>query len=1688
MPAENVILVGATAQLTASAKDASGSTLQRTFTWSSSSTSIATVSATGLVTGVTAGPVTITAASEGAKSDVPMSIRVPITPPPASATSPSIQTVLGGTVTLTIPPGAVPAAVPMLTAAPAAAAPASTELLPNSAIDFGPAGTQFAKPVTISLKYDNAAVAAEDRAGLAIYLANNGAWEEVPGSTVDQTKQLVSADVTHFSTYAILRRATPTSIAVQTGNGQSATAGTNVAVAPSVVVKDQRSAPIAKQLVTFTVSSGGGSVTAASAVTNALGIASPGGWVLGPNAGANTMTAAVASKPGITVVFTATGTVAPVPAIGLSSATASFTGVALGAAPSPAVIDVTNTAGSTLTGLATGTITYGAGATGWLAATLSTTTAPATLTLTPSLAGLGAGTYTATVPVTSGVASNSPQNVSVTLTVTAAPATQMGIASLPTNAKTGIPFSPQPVVEIRNAAGAKVTGSTAPVTVSLASGTGTLSGNTTVNAVAGVATFVDLMIVGTGNHALKFTSPNLPDVTSSAFMVLPAMAGQISATPGLVNFNAPRGSSPAGATVNITNSGTGPLGSIAFQTVYTVGTAGWLTATLDSATAPTAIRFAVSSNALPMGTYRAIVVLTSPQSNSPFSVSVVLTIDPLPPVSIGMVAQPPELAVSGVNFATAPSVELLDVAVGRATQTTNAVTVAIASGTGTLVGTTTVNAVAGLATFPNLKINGVGPHTLIFTASGLTSVTSNSITVTQTPAALAVQTQPAGAVSGIVMTTQPVVRVLDNGGLVVLGNTSNVTAAIASGNGTLTGTLTVAAVGGVATFTNLKIAGSGAQTLTFTSAGLTAATSGSVTVTQNAVAMSILTQPAGAVTNTAFSTQPVVQITDDAGLVVVGNTTAVTAAVVTGTGTLGGTVTVSAVNGVATFTNLKIIGLGAHTLSFAATGLPTQTSSSFNVVAAPPTQVVITTQPAGAVSGNDLTTQPVVELRDGTGTLVNVNNPVTVAIGTGSGTLVGTKTVNAVGGVATFTNLRINGSGAHTLVFTSTGLTSATSGSFTVTQVVTTMAFRTAVSTTATSGQVFATQPVVEIRDAAGLAVQGNTAAVTASIGSGTGALSGTVTVNAVNGVATFTNLKIAGAGAHTLSFAATGLAALPSASITVTQTVASLAITAQPGGGVSGTVWATQPVVEVRDLAGLAVAGNTSNVTAAIATGTGGTLATTITVAAVNGVATFTDLKITTATPGAFTLTFSATGATSATSSSIGITGAPATQLGITTQPLGAVSGVNFTTQPVVEVRDASNLKVLGATTAVTAAITSGTGTLSGTTTVSASNGTATFTNLKIAGVGAHTITFTATALTSAVANPVTVTQVVAALVITTQPSGAQTAVAFTTQPVVELRDNANLLVATATTAVTVTRASGTGTLSGTTTVSAVGGVATFTNLMITGGAGVSHTLAFAATGATGASSNAFTVVSGPTATSLRMVTQPAGATSNVFFTTQPAVEILDQNGTRLTTATNAVTVSVGSGSGALSGTVTVSAVAGVATFTDLAITGTGANTLAFAAAGLTGVNAASLTVTAPTGFRLLVGANPSQTVTNNVNVVIPLNLEVPTGSNLASITMTVTWDPNKFTYVENTAGTWSDGSPTVNATGAASGSIQVALMASMGTTTSVTLRNLTLKPVNATGSAITGAVTATVSVAGTELGDLITVTPRNLQAKINP
>ena len=92
------------------------------------------------------------------------------------------------------------------------------------------------------------------------------------------------------------------------------------------------------------------------------------------------------------------------------------------------------------------------------------------------------------------------------------------------------------------------------------------------------------------------------------------------------------------------------------------------------------------------------------------------------------------------------------------------------------------------------------------------------------------------------------------------------------------------------------------------------------------------------------------------------------------------------------------------------------------------------------------------------------------------------------------------------------------------------------------AGQPFATQPVVQIQNELGGIVASANTAVTLSLLEGSGELRGVVTLEAVNGVATFTGLNVDLVGADKRLFAeAVGLESDSTVTFTITPAAASL-------------------------------------------------------------------------------------------------------------------------------------------------------------------------------------------------------------------------------------------------------------------------------------------------------------------------------------------------------------------------------------------------------------------------------------------------------------------------------------------------------------------------------------------------------------------
>jgi hypothetical protein len=355
------------------------------------------------------------------------------------------------------------------------------------------------------------------------------------------------------------------------------------------------------------------------------------------------------SPRSITVTFTVSSS----PLIVLGSSTAGFAAQPGGASPATQPIAVTNGGGSTLSSLAVGTIAYGSGATGWLAGSLNTTTAPATLTLTATTGVLAAGTYIATVPVTSSVAGNSPQNVTVTFTVSTSPAISLASTSLTYTANIGGGNPASQTVAVTNGGSTALSGlAVGTITYGAGAtgwlGTPTLSSTTAPSTLTVTATLGSLT-AGTYTATVPITSGVASNSPQNVLVTFTVTSGPLIAlSPTTLNFSAtPGGPNPATQAVAVTNSGSGSLGALTVGTItYGAGATNWLAASLNTATAPATLTVSPTTGALAAGSYTATVPIVSGQAaNSPQNVSVTFLVS-----SSALILLNP----AAVNFQAAP--------------------------------------------------------------------------------------------------------------------------------------------------------------------------------------------------------------------------------------------------------------------------------------------------------------------------------------------------------------------------------------------------------------------------------------------------------------------------------------------------------------------------------------------------------------------------------------------------------------------------------------------------------------------------------------------------------------------------------------------------------------------------------------------------------------------------------------------------------------------------------------------------------------------------------------------------------------------------------------------------------------------------------------------------------------------------
>jgi hypothetical protein len=245
------------------------------------------------------------------------------------------------------------------------------------------------------------------------------------------------------------------------------------------------------------------------------------------------------------------------------------------------------------------------------------------------------------------------------------------------------------------------------------------------------------------------------------------------------------------------------------------------------------------------------------------------------------------------------------------------------------------------------------------------------------------------------------------------------------------------------------------------------------------------------------------------------------------------------------------------------------------------------------------------------------------------------------------------------------------------TPVATSLNFVTVPTTTQTAGVDFEVE--VEVRDQFGDRLSGASQALTLGLESSPSmaVLSGQATVNAVDGLATFT-INLSKAGSYELSVAGSALTGATSNPLTVQPGAASaLAFFVPPAGGTAGVDLTPAPQVEVVDAFGNRVASDPFSITLALAANpTSATLSGSLTQMTPGagdqeaGVAVFPGLRFDRA--GTFSLSASAAGLTGVTSPDFTVAAATATELTFSKTPRPLLTaGVLVPEATVVEARD---------------------------------------------------------------------------------------------------------------------------------------------------------------------------------------------------------------------------------------------------------------------------------------------------------------------------------------------------------------------------------------------------------------------------------
>lgn len=944
----------------------------------------------------------------------------------------------------------------------------------------------------------------------------------------------------------------PARLEIASGNGQVATAGSAVAVAPAVNVFDAFDNGVEGASVEFTVTGGGGSTTGSPASSDASGLATVGSWTVGAAAGANELIATLAGLPD-TLTFTATGVAGAAAEIALESGDAQTDSVSATLATPYAVL-VTDANGNPVSGVTvTWAVTGGGGSIGNLSNSDASGIAVSTHTFGPTV---GTQTVTATAAGLTG----SP--VTFTSTAVAGAATSMTLsAGDGQTAEVGTALATAPSVLVTDQFGNAITG--ASVTFTVTGGAGSVVGSPATTDGSGIAAVTSWSLgSAAGANTLQATLGALTPVDFSATGVAgaaanmqledgdgqSAIAGNPVSTPPSVLVVDQFGNPVQGATVtygNITGGGsvTGATPVSGADGIATVGswtlgaTAGPNTLDATSAGLPDTITF--TANGLGGAADSMFVVSGDAQTDTVGAT--------LPTPYTVRVVDVNENGVSGIP-----------------------VTWTVTGGGGSVTGQTSTDA-SGFATAVHVLGTTAGPQTMTAALGGV-SGSPLTFTSTATVGAAALASISAGNAQtqtvDQTVAVAPAVLVTDQFGNPVSGVT--VAFAVTGGGGSLTVASPATDGSGVATVGSWRLGQTAgvANTLSATPTGV-AAVNFSATAVADAPTQLFVDAGDGQSANAGnpVAVAPRVQVLDQFDNPVSGVT--VTYSVASGGGSTTGATPSTDAGGLASVGSWTLgATVGSNTLDASVSGIGAPVTFTATGTTGPAALMTIDggNSQSGTV-GQALPTAYTVEVTDAFGNPVSGTTVTWSPLGVGSITA---SSITNASGIASATRTLGTSAGTQSATASVGGLQGGQSPrTFTATAVAdapSTMIVSTGNNQTATVNTAVATAPRVLVRDQFGNPVSGAT--VTFSVSAGGGSVTGGSQSTNGSGLATVTSWTLgtaAGTNNNTLTASTTGVTSVVfTASATAGSPASVVRVSTTGGTGTVGT--SISKTVRVRD------------------------------------------------------------------------------------------------------------------------------------------------------------------------------------------------------------------------------------------------------------------------------------------------------------------------------------------------------------------------------------------------------------------------------------------------------------------------------------------------------------------------------------------